>query len=209
MLFSCDAHVTHAHTTLSRFFFCQSEAFSVEKKKAMFTSLDRLLPHRAGDYLAPGTNADHAFMFALSVLEARGITQGFLVVLDRNELTLPELMTHVVQESDESATLTVLSRKTNLCSCPALGPVPLRVEFQIGMVEGPKRRRLDRSPKAQGWQTSIRVKCFHCEALKTLKVSSSERLAIPVPSAPVICGKASTDRSGLLRGHIEVQLLFR
>jgi hypothetical protein len=42
MLFSCDAHVIHAHTTLYLPFFYNQ----------MFTSLDRLLPHRAGDYLA-------------------------------------------------------------------------------------------------------------------------------------------------------------
>jgi hypothetical protein len=184
MLFSCNAHVIHAHTTLYLPFFYNK----------MFTSLDRLLPHRAGDYLAPGSDADVSFAFALSVLESRGITQGSLVVLERNALTLPQLITHVVQESDESATLSVLCRKTNLCACAALSPVLLRVEFQLqlsDMVARLKRHRLDRSsPNAPARKnSSIRVKCFHCEALKTITISSNRLVAIPsAPSAPVYVG---------------------
>jgi hypothetical protein len=195
MVASCVANVTYTHTTLSLSFFPQSEEGFTVKTKTMFTNLDRLLPHRADDYLAPGTNGDVSFAFALSILESHGITRGSLVVLDRNELTLQQIMTHVIQEN-ESATLTILCRNTNLCSCASLGVVPLRVQFQLqlaDMVTDLKRHRLDRSsPKAPGCKksSSIRVKCYHCEALKTITISSNRLAAIPlVPSAPIYIGQ--------------------
>jgi hypothetical protein len=178
----------------------------------MFTSLDRILPHRAGDYLAPGTSADNSFLLALSILESRGITQGSLVVLERNELTLPQIMTHVVHK-DESMTLTVLCRNTTLCLCGALGPVPLHVEFQIllsDMVARLKLHRLDRSlPKAPGWDSSIRVKCFHCETVKTITISSNRLTAVILsPSAPVYIGRRALIAMGFCADKSRYNHLF-